>query len=140
MNYEATARSNYFRVKDEAAFRTWADSRGLDAIASDNNVLVAGGTPERLFFISPLDGGPWPSDYCDPETEADRDFDLVAELAQHLHPEDVAVLMEVGYEGSRYVAGVALAVNAQGQTRRVCLDDIYELAKDLGRQVTLAEY
>jgi hypothetical protein len=31
-------------------------------------------------------------------------------------------------------------VNAAGDTRRVCLDDIYELAEALGTQVTKAEY
>ena len=28
-NYYATARSNYFAVKDETAFREWADHLGL---------------------------------------------------------------------------------------------------------------
>jgi hypothetical protein len=34
-NYNAAGRSNYFAVKDEAAFREWALSLGTDAITPD---------------------------------------------------------------------------------------------------------
>ena len=133
MNMEATARSNYFRVKEGAAFRAWANRRGLYVVPTEQ-----GG--QNYFMIQPADGGSWPSESRDDQTGALEEFDLVPELARHLAEGDVAVLMEVATEGSRYVAGVALALNAAGETRRVCLDDIYELAETLGTQVTKAEY
>ncbi len=139
MNYEAHARSNYFRVKDEAAFRWWADQRGIDLEANSDNVLEAGGPPETLFMLSMSDGSGWPTSWYDEQTQEDHECDVLTELAAHLHPEDVAVLMEVGHEGGRYVVGQAEAVNAAGQTRYVCLDKIYELAKELGPNVTRAE-
>ncbi len=133
MNYEATARSNYFRVKDDAEFRQWAQRRSLYVIPTEQ-----GG--QNYFMIQPSSDGSWPSEYLNDDTGNIEEFDLVPELARHLRDEDVAVLMEVGHEGARYVAGVALAVNARGEIRRVSLEDIYELAKGLGPQVTEAEY
>ncbi|MBN1511988.1 MAG: hypothetical protein JXB13_08225 [Phycisphaerae bacterium] len=140
MNYECTARSNYFRVKDEAAFRQWAESRGLDVLANDNNVLVAGGPPERLFAIHPVDEHGWPTFGYDEQADQEYEFDLFVELARHLHVEDVAVLMEVGHEGLRYVAAYAVAVNAQGETEQASLEEIYERADKLAARVTRAEY
>jgi hypothetical protein len=133
MNYEATARSNYFRVKDEGAFRQWADRLGLTVAATD----LADG---RYLAIWPFDGGPWPSTWHNIDTGEEGECDVVVELARHLHDDDVAILMEAGNEGSRFVAAVALAVNARGETRRVALEDIYEKAQELGTQVTRAEY
>ena len=132
-----TARSNYFRVKDEAQFRAWAERCELtveEGEWSDGSVC---------FMIMPDDRGGWPlqrlEDPSDPSGEYEY-FCIEQELAQHLHEDDVAILMEVGHELSRYVVGVALAVNAKGETRRVCLDDIYDLAAELGKEVTQAEY
>ncbi len=140
MNYEATARSNYFRVKDEAAFRKWAEDRCLDVVVNDDNVLVTGGPPQKLFMIYRSDGWCWPTSWWDEETQQDHECDVATELAAHLHPEDVAVLIQVGHEGTRCVDGGADAVNAAGATRHVNLDQIYELAKELGPHVTRAEY
>ncbi|HTE91774.1 MAG TPA: hypothetical protein VK639_22680 [Terriglobales bacterium] len=47
---------------------------------------------------------------------------------------------EAGAEKCRYVTGWALAVNSKGETRRVSLQDIYDLAGQIGEHVTKAEY
>jgi hypothetical protein len=133
MNYTSTARSNYFRVKDEAAFRLWAQQRHLYV----SQAQVEG---QPLFMIEPMsDENGWPSYWYDREADEEHDCDIPEELAAFLDAGDVGVLLEVGNEGSRYVAGTAVAVNAQGGQRRVSLDDIYEKAADLGPRVTKAE-
>jgi hypothetical protein len=133
MNYEASARSNYFRVKDEGAFRQWADRLGLSVAPTD---LDDG----RYFAIWPFDGGSWPSSWHNIDTDEEGQCDVVVELARHLYDGGVAVLMEVGHEGLRSVAGVALAVNAKGETRHVALEEIYDKARELGTRVIRAEY
>lgn len=104
-NYEAHCRSNYFRVKDEAAFRTWAESLYLTVIEQDGPVVQ-----DRRLGIHPdpyADEG-WPS--YDPEL--DQEIDLEAQLQEHLAPGEVAILMEVGHEKLRYLAASARIVTA----------------------------
>ena len=42
-NYYATARSNYFAVKDEKAFREWADFLGLTILDPNPGTRAASG-------------------------------------------------------------------------------------------------
>ena len=56
-------------------------------------------------------------------------------------PDSVAVLQEVGHEKLRYLVGVALAVNADGEILKVSLDDLYpRIAEEWDLQATPAEY
>ena len=129
-NYCATARSNYFGVKDETAFREWAD--GLDL-----RVITQG----SLFAIHPNSDGGWPSLRFPKDAEAEEEeIDLRAELAQHLVEGDVAVLVEAGAERLRYVCGYAWAVNSSGDTNEISLNDIYEIAYRMGNRVTDASH
>jgi hypothetical protein len=48
--------------------------------------------------------------------------------------------MDIGYEGLRCLAGTATAINNQGEQVHVSTDDIYDLAKKLGKKITRAEY
>jgi hypothetical protein len=121
-NYYATARSNYFRVKDVAAFKAWCAKRYLDFWTSRDEDIG-----ER-YAISPSeygDGAGWPH-Y---DTDEDDDFDFAAELAEHLVSKDVAILLEVGSEKLRYLIGYATAVQSDGRTVHVNLDEIYDKAK-----------
>ena len=54
-NYYAAARSNYFAVKDEKAFREWADQLGLAVLTPDHHDKVADGL--RRFGIAPGNHG-----------------------------------------------------------------------------------
>jgi hypothetical protein len=132
-NYCATARSNYFRVKDAAAFEAWCDERFLDYwqdTARERYAISASGE-----YAS----GSWP--WYDHSTDAE--IDIAAELVPHLHPKDVAVLIEVGSEKLRYLIGQAVAVHASGRIDRVSLDDIYDRAMqgvEDGVTVTEATY
>lgn len=146
-DYYAHCRSNYFLVKDQAAFDAWIDlfDGALEAWRDDDGANA---------ISSAFDGG-WPSvrhpmpphhvsqPLQDPTDDVSvtcqwEDCDIVEELATHLAPGHVAVLQEVGYEKLRYLIGHAVAVNAAGDVEVIGLDDIYERAKRLGPHITQA--
>lgn len=58
----------------------------------------------------------------------DEEIDLAAELAAHLPPQEIAVLIETGSEKLRYLVGEAIAVGPAGEIASVSLDSIYDLA------------
>lgn len=132
-NYYASARSNYFRVKDEAVFRNWVGRYdALEVIDGDGMVglLCTGG-----------DGDGWPSMRwltddelaAIPESEPCEEFveiDFLAELSAHLVPGSVAVLMEAGAEKLRYISGWAAAVDSTGETVSLSLSRIMDLARE----------
>ena len=139
-NYYATARSNYFAVKDETAFREWAERIGLSILELDHHDKVADGVPR--FGITPddKDNGGWPTLLHNAETDDHDDIDVPGQLSAHLADDEVAVLLEVGNEKLRYVSGSAVAVNNKGETACLNLGSIYRTARRLGKNITLAEY
>ena len=140
-NYYATARSNYFAVKDETAFREWADLLRLTILEPDHRNKVADGIPRFGIASGDRDdSGGWPTSLADEETGDYEDIDVHEQLAAHLADNEVAVLMEVGNERLRYVSGMAVAINNKGRTVRVNLDSIYTAARKLGSNITRAEY
>lgn len=130
-NYHCAARTNYFRVKDEAAFRAWAVRRGVE-------VAESFAVHRGHFAVFATDGEAFPN-Y---DSDRDEEVDFAAELAGHLAPDSVAVLLEVGAEKLCYLVGMALAVNAHGQRLALDLADIYRLAEQAFIQPapTRAEY
>lgn len=137
-NYTATTRSNYFAVKDEAAFTAWCAQRSLHHWDREED-----GQPRR-FAISADTGDccGWPMyDWADDGSDT-VEIDFPEELAQHLAEGEVAVLIEIGNEKLRYLTGCAVAVDHTGETLVVSLDDIYEeAAKAFGRPLpTSATY
>ena len=139
-NYEATARTNYFGVKDEAAFREWA--RSLDQV--DEVISKRQENGQTLFGLLFVESG---MEDCY-EVRVDdgeggvryEEGDMFSELASHLAEGHVAVLVEAGAEKSRYVDGFAIALNSEGDTRDIRLTGIYDLAKELGEHITEAAY
>lgn len=126
--YYATARSNYFRVKDRAAFE--------DAIDGFFDLSVIEDKEGRVGLLCDQgDGGGWPSGY---ETESGQlvEADVPEVVARHLADEEVAVFVEAGAEKLAYVRGEAIAINAAGERRTVSLLMIYKLARELGANVT----
>ena len=132
-NYYAAARTNYFRVKDEQAFRKWAGDLSCE-ICDDQ---------EGRFCLLPgeyTDDGTFPSCRFD-ENNDGVDFEFEEELAQHLQPGSVAIIMESGAEKLRYVHGHAIAIRSDGKQVSLSLRDIYDKAeKELEGEVTAAEY
>jgi hypothetical protein len=139
-NYYSTARSNYFAVKDEQAFREWADDLGLTILEPDPRDKPADSIPR--FGIAPggCDDSGWPTNLTNEETGEDDDIDMAQQLAMHLADDEVAILMAVGNESLRYVTGSAEAVNNKGESVFVDLETIYEAARTLGSNITRAEY
>ncbi len=132
-NYYATARTNYFRVKNNEAFAEWLESLPSIEMLKDG---------DRFGFYSDCpDSGDFPSSRWDENANDYVDVDLTTELAHHLAEGEVAILMEVGAEKLRYLNGWATAVNHLGQTVTVDLTDIYQLAETtFGIKPTTAEY
>lgn len=129
--YIASARSNYFVVRDEADFRAWAEKRGLE--------VLEGGTigDSPAFGITPgrnSDDGAWPThDFSEDDENGDPvEINIAQELSTHLADGQVAILMEVGAEKLRYLVGWAVAVNSNGDKVETSLDAIYDLAQKLG--------
>lgn len=131
-NYVPFARSNYFKVKDPAAFEAFCTKWGVE--------LIRGGEGDELFGFFGHDDMGIPQGYFDPQQDDYVDGDFMADLATHLAEGWVAIVREIGYEKMRYLVGYTVAVNSKGERREIGLDGIYELAKDLGEHVTVCEY
>ena len=134
-NWIGTARTNYFRVKDVAAFKTWAAGAGLGVFERDG----------RYGLYSEVEHGAWPANVLDAAAiDNDRAFDLVPELNPHVGEGEIVVCIEAGAENIRYITGEAIAFKASaGRPDKitVTLDDIYELAHALwGERPALAEF
>jgi len=127
-NYYGSCRSNYFRVKDGAAFESlMAQIPSIEvAKEKDSTYTVLGDCP---------DGGGWPQWDID-----DNEIDLPLIVAEHLIEGEVAVFMESGAEKLKYIVGYAEAINSRGERVSVRLTDIYKLAERLGSDISLAEY
>lgn len=151
-NYVASARSNYFRVRDEDAFLVWVETvpgvvayrdtpLGVDADVQDH------AHPSYTLLVEDYDAGGWPcyrtarsgnlEGHDEPEHAVadvyeDQELDLPAELAEHLAQGEVAVLEEVGAEKLRYLSAHAVAVNHRGEQIRLDLSEIYERVRRAG--------
>ena len=129
-NWYGTSRSNYFNVKDEGAFREWAERRGLEIFTN----LVG----QLAVAPSSMSGdGSWPSyDYDD-----DCEIDFQAELIEHLAEGQVAIIMTIGAEKLRYLTGYSVALAWDGRRISVDIADIYDKVEvEFGLQPTVAEY
>jgi hypothetical protein len=129
-NYTATARTNYFSVRDVAAF----------AAALPGDLTIARNAHGQVAVLAQTDGGAWPTATYDDVVGDFRAFDIADLIAEHLLDRQVAILMEVGSERMSYVVGVAVAINSSGERRMVSLDDIYPLARQIGDCVTEAAW
>ena len=84
-NCYADGRSNYFAVKDEAAFREWALSLGMDAITPDLCRTIADGI--RRFGIATGNhggSGAWPTQVRNAKASDFVAINLPVRFAPHL--------------------------------------------------------
>lgn len=126
-NWYGMSRSNYFRVKDEAAFR--AAMIDVGAHVETNK--------DGLFAVFGDDEGYWPS-Y---DGDTDEDYDFVDKVAPHLADDEIAVFITVGNEKSRYGTGVAEAFNNKNEREVVDIQEIYHnVAERWGVVTTEASY
>ncbi len=102
-NYYARARTSYVKVIDPEEFKDWADQLSGTRVVDKET-----GEHGRLCALIFEDGIP-DTRYCE-DYEEWVEIDFYAEFQDFL-PEGWAVtLMEVGYEGARYVSGHAVVL------------------------------
>jgi len=129
--YVARARSNFFRVKDLPTFKGWCAKRNLEPITTHTDTSLVG------FIIS---NNSIPSIRYNVQQKNYTEADFIQELAIHLMPGHVAIVQEIGFKKMYYFKGLAIAVNADGLTITISLDDIYKKAQQLGPLVTQCTY
>ena len=134
-NYIGQGRSNYFVVKDADAFRAEFEQYEVEIIERtvDGETLYG-------FMDNSLDGGGLSWSRYNEETEDFDDIDYLDAVSKHLAEGEVCIIVESGSEKYRYLNGVAYAVNSKGERKVVSLTDIYEQAKELGSNITQAQY
>jgi len=144
-NFYGTARTNYFKVKDQLAFYKAIENISDIEVVRQNP--IRGEVPEGHDFggyailVSDGDNGGFPSSGWDEANEVEVEFDLVYIVAEHLADGEVAIFMESGAEKMRYVDGYATAINNKLERRDISLNDIYDVAKELTTSnITRAEY
>lgn len=135
-DYIASARSNYFVVKNSTAFQAWCIEHDLDFWNGDC------GSPNSYAVAPSQDSGhgEWPWYESD---DGDCSQTLFNEIAAHLVDEQVAVFIEAGAENLRYVAGTAVAIHSSGARVDLSISEIYDKARTaFGDEavITFAEY
>lgn len=130
-NWYGLSRTNYFKVRDDAAFLAWA------ATLPDVELIDDG--KGRFGFYTNGDGQ-WPCCRYQ-EDNTCNDFDFAEELADHLAEGEVAILITVGHEKARYATGFAVAIRHDHKRLEIDIDRIYRrVLKTWGIAVTRAEY
>lgn len=135
-NYYGQTRSNYFAVKDELAFLDEMTKFPVEVISKE----AEDGTKLYGFVDADDDGGADIWNAWDEETGEQVELDWDGLFTRHLADDWVAVVISVGSEKYRYLAGDAIAYNNKGETRTVSIEDIYKVAEDLGANRTHASY
>ena len=134
-NYVAICRSNYFKVVDENNWIEFCERMGVESVVEWSTEYQC-----NLYGFLVPNGEGIPVSIWNEDINDSEDVDFVIELSHHLPEDWVAIIMEVGFEKMRYLIGYALAVNHFGEQELVALDTIYDQAKNLGKNITLAEY
>ena len=133
-NYYGVGRTNYFRVKDEAAFLS--DLEEIEGVRIHDEIRKDG---QRWFMLMDDNDDGWCLSWKDERKDA-AEIWLPEVIARHLIDDEVAIIMESGHEKHRYVSGWAVAINNKGDFKQLTLNDIYDLAKELGPNITDASY
>ncbi len=133
-DYNATFRSNYFGIKDAAQFRAFCEEFDLEMVTK----VEEGGT--LYAFLNKGNEAGVPFTRYDKEANDWEPVDFLGVLAEHLLPDYVAVIFEIGSEKMRYLVGEAFAVNSEGENIILTLSEIYRRAKSLGSICTDCSY
>lgn len=125
MDYYAQARTSYFEVKNVEEFKRIARIYNASVFTDEKTNAVALAFSDGIpTFYVPQELQEHP--LCDGDEDADFFFKLLASMLQS---DQVAVLIEVGYEGMRYLAAFAYLLTPEGQVQAI---DLYDgIAKEL---------
>lgn len=124
-DFVTTARSSYFKVKDEEAFLKWLEDleeAGASSVQLHTKHIIE--DDEKLFMLMNDDGDGWPTGK-ENKDGGYEDIDFEDELAKHLAVGWVCQLIEIGQEKMRYLYGYIQAFNNEGDrvSRRLEFDD-----------------
>lgn len=144
--WKGSARSNYFAVKDEEAFRDMIATR-LPEIevhnASPSNEASRQGKLSLSVGADSEDGG-WPSSILDESGDEeidDGEVTIASLIAPHLVEGEIVVMLEAGAEKLNYISASAKAFNHEGREVSLCLLDIFAMAKkEFGKEPDQASY
>jgi len=139
--YKATARTNYFAVKDITAFEAEIAeicklSLGFEGYHLQTKKVDGIDTYAILFYTD--DGGRVPMQYWTSDNEH-RLVNWSDLFRRHLQDDWVAILMEVGSINHDWLQGFAEAYNNKLETTSIFLSHIYTQAKNLGKHITTTE-
>jgi hypothetical protein len=126
-NYYASARTNYFQVKDVKAFTEEVEKYNLEVVSKDDN-------PEFVaLFVQSDDGAfPWNDYFSDDAVFGGDEIDWAGIFSRHLQENSVVIIQEIGSEKLRYFAGFAVAYNSKGETISININKIFDQATALG--------
>lgn len=116
-NWNGTARSNYFRVKDEEAFLQALEPYEIgtwDGVSDPTKLAI---------YSNDGDTGDWA---CYDEDM--NEIPIWEIVAPHLQDGQVAVFLSAGAEKMRYITGSAVAVTNKGEPVSIYLSEIYAKA------------
>ena len=134
-NWNGLGRTNYFRVKDRAAFDEMLEVYGLEPILLSENKDGA----VALSGYGYTDDGDVPSWVEHPASGEESEFWDV--IQPHIADGEVLVYQTAGHEKARYASGSAMAMMNDGQAIHITIDEIYARAKDhFGIDPTQAAY
>jgi len=120
-NYYEKARTNYFKVKDAAAFQKYLDLFGSIDLAVNEK------TGQYALIFDEASGVP--SFYLNDDDE-DIEVDFIDDVSKHLTDDSILVLQAIGNEKMRYLTGYAVAVNNKGESVSISIDNIYKMAQE----------
>ena len=133
-NFYGQGRSNYVKVTDIEKFKELCGERNLEFWKSDRE-------KEKVGCVSINDDGSYNTYVYDEESGDETELpDFLDEVSKILQDEEVFIWMCNGSEKLRYLTGFAYAINNKGDKKSIDIDDIYDLSKDLGKNITLAQY
>jgi hypothetical protein len=120
-DYIAYVRTNYFRVTDEEGFK-----KALEKVDGINEIWSKEINGEKHFAFS--------ADYSIMEYWDDKEDDykdIAPFLQPFLHPEDVIMIQEVGFEKLRYLVGNVYVIGKE-ETRFI---NMIEVAGEAAREI-----
>jgi len=133
-NYQPYARTNYFQVKDPEAFKVFVNK------LCDFEIIEKQLNGETKYAIMPNNECGWSICEILDEDAKYIEIDIVREVSKYLLEDEVAIFQEIGHDNMRYLFGISIAVNSKGEYRIINLNDIYEIARCLGKNITYCEY
>lgn len=137
VDYYSIGRTNYFAVKNIEIFKQ--DLESLREYLNSGFEIIEDQKEDQIVFCLTFEDG-IPSYYYNAETGEEFDVEFTDILSTHLADDWVCIIMETGSESLRFLSGYSVAFNNKGEQKYVALESIYDLSKELGKNITDCSY